>query len=79
MSYTSTSLCSGHDFDAPKTWLEGFYFSDETIVAQKVSNAQLTAFLNPSSEKYRDYINFVYDTESYAYCNNSALWFPYGR
>jgi hypothetical protein len=75
MSYTSTSACSGHDSSAPKTWLDGF-FSDESVNAQKVSNAELTAILEPRSDKYRDYINFVYDTESYAYCNNSASWFP---
>jgi hypothetical protein len=76
MSYTSTSACSGHDYAAPKTWLDGFFFSDESVVAQKVNNAELTAILDPRSDKYRDYINFVYDSESYAYCNNSASWFP---
>lgn len=75
MLYTSTSLCSGHEFSAPKAWLEGFYFVDETVVAEKVTNAELTAILDPRSDKYRDYINFVYDSESYAYCNNSASWF----
>ena len=76
MAFTSTSLCSGHDYAAGKTWLDGFYFTDESVVAQKVTNAELTAILDPRSVKYRDYINFVYDTDSYTYCNNSAAWFP---
>jgi hypothetical protein len=75
MEYTSSDHCSGHDSSIGKYWLNGFYFANETISAIDLSNSELTAILDPTSHKYRDLINFVYDTSSYSWCENSDAWF----
>ena len=75
MKFDTTSRCSGHDFASPKGWLEGFYFSDESVEASHKTNAELTAFLDPTTDEYRDLINFVYDTNSYSWCADSETWF----
>ena len=75
MKYTTEGHCSGHSAVATKAWLEGLYFVDETVDITLYTNEQLTAALDPSSIQYRDLINFVYDTGTYAYCENSESWF----
>ena len=75
MEYSATSHCSGHDSGSSKSWLEGFYFLDETVVAENVGNGNLTAILDPRSDLYRDLVSFVYDMESFSWCENSASWF----
>jgi hypothetical protein len=63
-SYDSTSVCSGHQNDGTKAWLKGYYFEDTSIAAETVTNVQLNEYLNPTSDYYRDYFNFVYDSSS---------------
>jgi hypothetical protein len=70
-----TGYCSGHAADATKAWLAGFYFVDETIKAEELTNAQLTAYLVPDSDEYRDLINFVYDSGDFGFCEGSDAWF----
>ena len=75
MDYTSSDHCSGHDSEIGKYWLKGFYFANETIAAIDLTNSELTAILDPTSHKYRDLINFVYDTSSYSWCAAADSWF----
>ena len=75
MDFTKISHCSGHNFDSTKDWLNGFYFSDENIIASELTNAQLTAALSPTSDEYRDLINFIYDIGDYSWCTDSDTWF----
>jgi hypothetical protein len=58
-----------------KYWLTGYHFEDDSVVAQDVTNAEFMNILNPQSDEYRDYFNFVYDTESYDFCSDYDLWF----
>ena len=67
--------CSGHEADANKSWLQGYFFVDETIPVETLTNAELTAILNPTTNEYRDLINFVYDTGSMSWCEGSDAWF----
>jgi hypothetical protein len=77
MEYTDddTFYCSGHGAESPKSWLEGFYFIDESIKTEELTNTELTAILVPTSDEYRDLVNFVYDTQSYSFCDDSDAWF----
>ena len=76
--YVFPSYCSGHAGDATKSWLKGFYFVDESIAAETLTNAQLTAYLVPDSDEYRDLINFVYDSGDFSsFCADSNSWFTY--
>jgi hypothetical protein len=67
--------CSGHDADATKAWLEGFYFVDKTVVAETCTNEQLTMILNPTSEEFRDLMGYVYDHNGFDWCPGSDSWF----
>ena len=75
MDYLKAGHCSGHSATATKFWLTGFYFNDETVKAEELTNAELTVVLDPTSTEYRDLVNFVYDTGSYSWCANSDSWF----
>lgn len=75
MDYTASDHCSGHDSGIGKYWLNGFNFANDTISATDLTNAELTAILDPTSNEYRDLINFVYDTSSYSWCPKSDVWF----
>ena len=75
MSYTKSGHCSGHSATDSKYWLTGLYFTNETINVEELTNAELTAILDPSSVQYRDLVNFVYDTASYSWCEGSDAWF----
>ena len=63
----SSHLTPFHSLDTPsslinlsyigtKEWLRGFYFQDESIMAHELTNAQLAAILDPTSDSYRDLI-----------------------
>lgn len=67
--------CSGHMNQGTKYWLSGFYFSDESIAAESLTNVEIANILNPVTEQYRDLVNFVYDTDDYDYCSGSETWF----
>ena len=60
--YTLIAFCSGQSADSTKPWLSGFYLINETINTATLTNSQLTNILDPNSDEYRDFINFVYDT-----------------
>lgn len=75
MEWTAISHCSGHNAESTRAWLNGFYLSDESINTAELTNAELTAILDPTSDKYRDLVNFVYDTGSYSWCEDSESWF----
>ena len=75
MEFNTVDKCGGHDYATAKNWLSGFHFPDDTIQAQKLSNQALTAILDPSSDSYRDLINFVYDTSAIEECDGSEDWF----
>ena len=75
MEYNTPDKCGGHDYAVAKDWLTGFYLTDETIKVQKLTNEQLTAILDPTSDSYRDLISFVYDTKSFDWCGGSEAWF----
>ena len=73
--YTSLDNCSGHIATSTKAWLKGFYLVNQTIDTATLTNSQLTNILDPNSDEYRDLINFVYDTASFEWCADSAVWF----
>lgn len=58
-----------------KYWLKGFYFADESVNTTSQTNAQLTMILDPTSDQYRDLINFVYDTATFEWCDGNENWF----
>jgi hypothetical protein len=45
------------------------------VVANELTNVELNEILNPASDYFRDYFNFVYDTSSYEFCSSSSEWF----
>jgi hypothetical protein len=63
-AYDSTSVCSGHQNEGTKAWLKGYYFVDTSIAAETVTNVEFNEYLNPTTDYYRDYFNFVYDSDS---------------
>jgi hypothetical protein len=69
--------CSGHTADGTKEWLRGLYFQDTTVNAHELTNAQLAAILDPTSDSYRDLIDFVYEDSTWSWCSGSENWFPY--
>jgi hypothetical protein len=75
MIYSNAGHCSGHTSDSTKAWLKGYYFHDENVLAELLTNAQLTAILVPTSDQYRELVNFVYDTGTYEWCDESGSWF----
>ena len=75
MNYTRTGACSGHSATSTKAWLDGFYFSDESIDTAALTNSQLTAILDPTSDLHRNLLDYVYDTASYSWCKDSNSWF----
>jgi hypothetical protein len=74
LNYTQSSdiPCSGHMADMPFSWLDGFYFLDETVDASSLTNTDLTSVLYPLGDDYRDLINYVYDSSSYSWCDESS-------
>ena len=75
MKYDSSDHCSGHNSMVGKYWLKGFYFADESVNTTSQTNAQLTMILDPTSDQYRDLINFVYDTATFEWCDGNENWF----
>jgi hypothetical protein len=74
--YTSTAdRCSGHEKVGTKYWLTGFYFTNTSVVSEELTNVQINEILNPTTDQYRDLVNFVYDTSDYDWCEGSAAWF----
>jgi hypothetical protein len=53
--------CSGHDANGTKSWLDGLSFIDTSVDVKSLTNTEIMAILNPNSDSYRDYINFIYD------------------
>ena len=43
--------------------------------ASQYTNVELTEILDPTTEKYRDYINYVYDDSQWSFCDGSESWF----
>jgi hypothetical protein len=72
--YTTEAVCTGHVALGTKQWLEGYYFNDESIRAEELTNKDLIEILHPQGDKYRELINFVYDTSDYPWCNTSE-WY----
>lgn len=72
---SSDEHCSGHMNTGTKSWLEGFYFTDESVVVEELTNVEIGNILNPVTDEYRDYVNFVYDLADYDYCEGSESWF----
>ena len=67
--------CSGHTADGKKAWLKGLYFQDESVDPSTLTNTQLAGILDPTSDKYRDYLNYVYDDASWSWCSGFDDWF----
>jgi hypothetical protein len=72
--YDTDSECTGHMKDGVKAWLKGYYFNDETIAAETLTNEDLIAILHPQKSQYRDLLNFVYDVSDYSWCNTKE-WY----
>lgn len=67
--------CSGHISTGTKYWLKGFFFEDKSVNTYTLTNAALTSILVPTTDEYRDYINYVYDKSDFTMCQQSASWF----
>jgi hypothetical protein len=75
MTYSTVDHCEGHSAESVKSWLKGYYLEDESVDTSTLTNAELIGILDPNSDKYRDYLNFVYDTFSFDWCSSSDSWF----
>ena len=75
MIYDTNNHCSGHNYNSTKYWLKGFYFPNETISAELLTNEELTIMLDPSTAEYPYVTNFIYDTASFDWCDGSDAWF----
>ena len=67
--------CSGHTTDGTKRWLSGFYLQDESIDTSLLTNAELADILNPTGDKYRDLLDFVYEDRDWGWCDGFDAWF----
>ena len=61
--------CSGHTADGTKAWLKGYQFEDASVDPTTLTNAELADVLDPTGDKYRDYLNFVYDDSTWSWCD----------
>ena len=61
--------CSGHTADGTKAWLKGYQFEDPSVDPTALTNAELADVLDPTGDKYRDYLNFVYDDSTWSWCD----------
>jgi hypothetical protein len=61
-------LLMGYVVQGTKAWLAGFFFSDATISAQDLTNEDINTILNPTSDDYRNLVNFVYDVSGWNVC-----------
>jgi hypothetical protein len=66
--------CSGHADEGKKYWLKGLYFVDETVDPTALTNVELAGILDPTSDNYRDYIDFVYEDSDWAWCDGFDSW-----
>jgi hypothetical protein len=67
--------CSGHTADGNKAWLKGYYLQDESVDAATLTNAELAEILDPTSDKYRDLLDFVYEDRDWGWCDGFDNWF----
>lgn len=67
--------CSGHTVEGTKMWLKGLYFDGASEDASLLTNVDFTEILDPTTEKYRDNINYVYDDSTWSFCEGSESWF----
>ena len=67
--------CSGHTSTGKKAWLSGLYFEDTTIDVSQLTNTELATILDPTSDTYRDYINYVYEDSNWSWCDGFNDWF----
>lgn len=67
--------CSGSAYDGTKFWMKGFDLASGNLLAEEITNAQYTEILDPTSDLYRDEINYVYDVAGYDWCDGWEDWF----
>jgi hypothetical protein len=67
--------CSGHTADGKKAWLQGLHFQDDAVDPSTLTNTQLAAILDPTSDKYRDLLDFVYEDRDWGWCDGFDNWF----
>jgi hypothetical protein len=47
------------------------------MINSAVTNAEMLDILDPRSDLYRDLINFVYEDDSWDWCDGFDDWFSY--
>lgn len=67
--------CSGHSVDGNKVWLKGLVFEadKEGDPPWKLTNRQLSAYINPSTAEYRDNFNYIYDDGDFSWCKDTLF------
>ena len=76
LNYVSSvrGTCSGHDANGKKTWLKGLKFDDLSIDPSDLTNTELSAMLDPNSDHFRDWANFVYEDSDWPWCEGFDTW-----
>jgi hypothetical protein len=67
--------CSGHVETGTKKWLKGYYLEDPTVDVTALTNAELVEILDPTSDKFRDLMDFVYEDADWSWCEGFDSWF----
>jgi hypothetical protein len=65
--------CSGSAEDGTKYWLKGYYFMDESVLTHELTNSEINAILDPNSDEFKNYMNYVYDVSG----KNATLYPDY--
>ena len=55
--------------------MKGYYLQDESVDAATLTNAELAEILDPTSDKYRDLLDFVYEDRDWGWCDGFDNWF----
>ena len=66
--------CSGHDANGKKSWLKGLKFDDLSVDPSDLTNTELSAMLDPNSDHFRDWANFVYEDSDWPWCDGFDTW-----
>ncbi len=67
-SFSTTNVCSGHSAEGVLGWLDGYYFSNPSIKTANIQQHELMEMLDPTSDAYRDFFNYVYESTNYEWC-----------
>ena len=71
LEYNATSAfdtCAGHSNVGTKLWLQGLQLADGSTGVDKITNRELSSYLEPESQEFVSKFNYVFDTVGDLYC-----------